>query len=164
MKIKMTEKEAPQAEKPHHHKVPTVWIVVADQRIAKIFKKSGFHLELIGEANPTLRERKKGMPDDSMGRVTSLHGSNRHKLQPHLQPGRHDAITFAQDLSQWLKEAAESGSYDRLILIAAPRTLGDLRPRLHKTVQDRIVAEINKELTKMKELELQKELEQIVWF
>jgi hypothetical protein len=35
-----------------HHKIPRIWIVVADQRIARIFKKSDSHLELIGEALP----------------------------------------------------------------------------------------------------------------
>ncbi|MCE7886702.1 MAG: host attachment protein [Alphaproteobacteria bacterium PRO2] len=164
MKLKMTKDAAPLSKEPHHHKAPIVWIVVADQEIAHIYKKSGSHLELIYEANPVIRERRKGIPDDSMGRVTSLHGSNRHKLQPRLQPGRHDAINFAQDLSQWLKEAAETESYDRLVLIAAPRTLGDLRPRLHKTVQNRIVAEIDKELTKMKGKELHRQLKKIVWF
>lgn len=164
IKEKIAQKNLSGPERLNHHKVPRVWIVVADKRIARIFKKSNSHLELICEALPTHRQRAKGMPDNSMGRVTSLHGSQHHKLTPHMQPGRSDAIHFAQDLSSWLEEAARADSFDRLVLIAAPRTLGDIRPYLHKSVQDRIVAEVNKELTKMNERQLEEELKDIIWF
>ncbi len=147
-----------------HHKVPRIWIVVADQRIARIFRKNGDGLELIGEALPTKTERKKGMPDNSMGRVISLGGSPRHKLTPHLEPGRHDAQIFAHDLSVWLENAVRNDLFDRLVLVAAPKTLGDLRQRLSKSVQSRVTAEVNKELTKFSEKALQEELKEIVWF
>lgn len=161
---KITQIASTDTQPSGHHKIPRVWIVVADQRIARIFKKSNSHLELIGEALPTHRQRAKGMPDDSMGRVTSLHAYAHHKLTPTQEPGRQDAMNFAYDLSAWLEEAVQSDLFDRLILVAAPRTLGDIRPRLHKTVQDRVIAEINKELTKMNERQLFEELKEIVWF
>ena len=161
---KITQTTSINAKPSGHHKIPRVWIVVADQRVARIFKKSNSHLELIGEALPTHRQRAKGMSDDSMGRVTSLHASAHHKLIPPQEPGRQDEMNFAHDLSAWLEEAVQSDLFDRLILAAAPRTLGDLRPRLHKTVQDRVIAEINKELTKMNERQLFEELKEIVWF
>jgi protein required for attachment to host cells len=164
IKGKITSKDVSGAELLNHHKVPRVWIVVADQRIARIFKKTNSHLELIGEALPIKKHRAKGMHDDSMGRVTSLHASAHHKLIPPQEPGRQDAMNFAHDLSAWLEEAVQSDLFDRLVLVAAPRTLGDLRPRLHKTVQDRVIAEVNKELTKMNENQLFEELKEIVWF
>ena len=151
-------------ESPHHHKAPRIWIVVADQRIARIFQKTGSNrLELIGEAFPTKTQRVKGKPDNSMGRVISFGGAH-HKLEPHAKPGRHDAENFAHDLSLWLENAVREDLFDRLVLVAAPKTLGDLRQRLSKSVQSRITAEVNKELTKFSEKALQEELKEIVWF
>lgn len=146
------------------HRPPHIWVIVADKRIARIFCKYGQKLELIGEASPTKTERKNGMPDDSMGRVISHGGTVRHKLEPHEMPGHHDAILFAHDLSVWLENAAKNGLYDRLVLIAAPKTLGYLRERLGQAVQSRIIAEVNKDLTKLNEKALQKQLKEIVWF
>ncbi len=164
IKGKITHKNLSGPERINHHNVPRLWIVVADKRIARIFRKTNSHLELIGEALPTHQHRAKGMPDNSMGRVTSLHGSHHHKLTPHIEPGRSDAIHFAQDLSSRLGEAVQRDSFDRLVLIATPRTLGDIRPQLHKSVQDRIIAEVNKDLTKMNERQLEEELKDIIWF
>ena len=148
----------------HYQKAPAIWIVIADQKIARIFKKSDSHLELICEASPIIQEHnEKDTLDDFMGRIIHFPKAN-PKLQTNLQPGRRNAINFAEDLSQWLKNAAEAESYDRLILIAAPRTLGDLRPRLHKSVQNRIAAEVNKELTNLDYYALKKELREVMWF
>lgn len=147
----------------HPYKVTRIWIVVADERIARIFRRERNSLELIGEAFPTRIQRKKGMPDDSMGRVASFGGA-RHKLEPSAEPGRRDAENFAHDLCVWLEGALNKNSFDRLVLIAAPRTLGDIRQRLKKAVQTRIMAEINKELTKLNEKDLQEELKELLWF
>ena len=33
-----------------YHKIPCIWIIIADKHIAKIFSKAGDSLEMIGEA------------------------------------------------------------------------------------------------------------------
>ena len=140
---KLTQNELFASEQAEHHKMPRILIVVADERIARVFKKLHDHLELIGEAFPT-------------------HGH--HKLGTHQKPSHNDAMNFSHDLSSWLEEEAKADSFDHLVLVAAPKTLGALRPRLHKSIQDRITAEISKELTKMNKKELEEELKEIVWF
>lgn len=145
------------------HLTPRIWIVVADQRTARIFRNVGQDLESIGEAFPTQIQRKIGLSDNSMGRIISFGGAH-HKLAPHAQPVGVDAINFAHDLSLWLENAAHNGLFDRLILVAAPKTLGNLRKMLGKSVLARITAEVNKELTKLSEKNLQEELKEIVWF
>ncbi len=148
-----------------HHKIPRIWIVVADSAGARIFKKNSHGLELIGEATPKKTEREKGTPNRSLGRISSSGGASiHHRLEPHLPPGRHDATTFTHDLSQWLEQAVQENAFDRLVLVAAPKTLGDLRKQLGEHVQARIMAEVNKELTKMPEKALLEELKEIVWF
>lgn len=128
-----------------HHKTPRVLIVVADERVARIFKKTDNHLECIGEALPT-------------------HGTGHHKLKPHQKLTQNEAKNFTRDLCEWLEDAVKNDSFDRMILAADPKTLGAIRPRLHQSVHDRVAAEINKDLTKMNEVALQEELKKIVWF
>ncbi len=42
---------------------------------------------------------------------------------------------------------AHAGKFDRLVLVASPQVLGNLRDEMHKEVSDRIIAEIPKTLT-----------------
>lgn len=42
---------------------------------------------------------------------------------------------------------AHSGKYDKLILVADPGTLGQIRPSLHQEVSSKIVLELAKTLT-----------------
>ena len=58
-----------------------------------------------------------------------------------------DEATFAKQLAHGLNEGALKQQYEHLVLIAAPATLGRVRPQLHKEVQARMVTEIAKTLT-----------------
>jgi protein required for attachment to host cells len=46
-----------------------------------------------------------------------------------------------------LNAKALAGEIDQLVVVADPRTLGEMRPRYHKALQGKIVAELPKELT-----------------
>lgn len=54
---------------------------------------------------------------------------------------------FATDLSDILYKQAHRGAFERLIIVAAPKVLGDLRKALHQEVTKRIIAEVPKTLT-----------------
>lgn len=54
---------------------------------------------------------------------------------------------FAADLAETLYQKAHRNEFDRLVLVASPQVLGDLREALHQEVRDRIVAEVPKTLT-----------------
>ncbi len=54
---------------------------------------------------------------------------------------------FAAELAKRLSKAAQGAAYNELVLIADPRTLGNIRPHLHEEVLKRLVAEIPKDLT-----------------
>ncbi|MFL9585197.1 host attachment family protein [Stenotrophomonas sp. AB1(2024)] len=55
--------------------------------------------------------------------------------------------TFARQLAQQLNDDALKQRYKHLILIADPKTLGHIRPQLHKEVQERLLKEIAKDFT-----------------
>lgn len=54
---------------------------------------------------------------------------------------------FADDLAQILYDRAHKGDFDHLIIAADPSTLGTLRDGLHQEVSDKLIAEIDKNLT-----------------
>ena len=65
-------------------------------------------------------------------------------MEAFVGPGR---STFARELADWLKAAHQAKAYERLILVAPPRTLGDLRQHLDPQVAKQVTAEIDKDLT-----------------
>jgi len=54
---------------------------------------------------------------------------------------------FAAEAADLLKRRALANDYEKLIVIAAPKTLGELRKHYHKEVEARLVGEIDKDLT-----------------
>ena len=54
---------------------------------------------------------------------------------------------FAAETAEMLKKRALRNDFDSLIVVAPPRTLGELRKHYHKEVEKRLVAEVAKDLT-----------------
>jgi protein required for attachment to host cells len=54
---------------------------------------------------------------------------------------------FASHAADLLKRRAFANDYEKLIIVAPPTALGDIRKHLHKEVQQRLVGEIAKDLT-----------------
>lgn len=54
---------------------------------------------------------------------------------------------FAAETAAMLKSKALSNSFEQLIVIAPPRTLGELRKHYHKEVERRLAGELAKDLT-----------------
>ncbi|WP_066782181.1 host attachment family protein [Sphingomonas sp. CCH5-D11] len=54
---------------------------------------------------------------------------------------------FAADAAELLKTRALSNDYEKLIVVAPPKTLGELRKHYHKEVSDRLAGELSKDLT-----------------
>lgn len=144
------------SEPRHHegHDVPRIWIVVADRQQAHIFRKTPKGMERIGDA----RVGHSGGAHEMQG------GSVTHGYDVGSERRHHADGIFLHKLSEWLDVAEREKAYDRLVLVAAPRTLGDIRKVMSKNVHTRIAAEVDKELTEMPEVEIKKHLADIVWF
>jgi protein required for attachment to host cells len=54
---------------------------------------------------------------------------------------------FAAETAEMLKKRALRNDYQSLIIVAPPKTLGELRRHYHKEVEKRLTAEIAKDLT-----------------
>jgi protein required for attachment to host cells len=54
---------------------------------------------------------------------------------------------FAADAAGWINRAALASEFESLVIIASPKTLGEMRKHLHKQAEAKISAEIAKDLT-----------------
>lgn len=125
------------------------WVVVTDSEKALFLRNLTDHenpnLDLFdaeAQENPSDREQGANRPgrmhDGAMGQRSALDDTDWHELQKER---------FAADLADKLYAEAHRGAFERLVLVASPKVLGDLRAALHKEVADKIVAEVPKTLT-----------------
>ncbi|WP_323802741.1 host attachment family protein [Sulfitobacter litoralis] len=54
---------------------------------------------------------------------------------------------FAAELAEFLYKQAHKGKFDKIVLVAPPNTLGELRREMHQEVANKVVGEIPKTLT-----------------
>ncbi len=83
------------------------------------------------------------------GRGSKISGANpgHNTCEEHLDI--HDEVkqNLVKEIADKLNHARETKAFDHLVISASPKILGALRIHLDKTVQDCVVAEINKDFT-----------------
>ena len=78
----------------------------------------------------------------------------RHSFTDTEGPVRREKREFAAVVADYLDVAAERGEYQRLVLAAPPKFLGDLRAALGAKARAMVAGEIDKDLTKESDAEL----------
>ena len=124
-------------------------ILVADGRKLLFLRNHGdaAQLDLRTEAHDERDDAKDGeMKSDAPGLTGQSFGFGRSAMD------ETDYHQQAED--QWAKDAAETlnrralaNDYEALVVVAPPKTLGELRKHFHKEVEKRLVATFNKEMT-----------------
>ncbi len=92
--------------------------------------------------NPATRDQ----ATDSAGRASSPQGGVQSSVEP-TDFHQIEEDRFAADAADFLKTGALKNAYDSLIVVAPPKTLGELRKHYHKEVSSRLKAELDKDLT-----------------
>jgi len=125
------------------------FVVVADGKKMLFFRNEG------DGAYPKLEvERKRETADapdrdqktDAPGRAFSSVSSGRSAYEEadfhQLEEDR-----FAAETAELLRKRALRNEFESLIIVAPPRTLGELRKHYHKEVEKRLAGEVAKDLT-----------------
>lgn len=102
------------------------WILVANRKGARILASDG------GVKN--LRLVQEMAQQEGLGLV------DRKEAVYHVMQG------FVRDVARLLKKARAENAYSRLVLVAEPRFLGELRSMLDARTTDRIAREIDRDL------------------
>lgn len=125
------------------------WILVGDGEKALLLRNAGDALqpsletmEVLEHENPPTREQGTDRPgrfeDTGVRQRSAVEQTDWHRLEKER---------FAGTLADTLYKAAHAKAYDRLIIVAPPKVLGDLRRNLHQEVEQRIVGTLDKTLT-----------------
>lgn len=129
---------------------PTTWVLVANGTRARLLEIAGENAEpteLKGEALSWEHKKAQDIVSDRPGRTHDRFGPARHAVEPHSDPERQFARQFAEKIAGHLDEALHGGRYQRLVLIAAPALLGDLRQVLPEPVRQHVHGEHAKDFT-----------------
>jgi protein required for attachment to host cells len=156
----MTAAEASEAETTNM-KPTTTWILIADGARARIFANHGpgKGIEVVEGATFDADHRPdREIMSDKPGRSFESVGETRHAIQPHHDPHRELKRAFSERLAAMLEEKLAAKAYDRVVLVAPPVTLGDLRAALSEHVRAAVYAELDKDLTKTPMAELPQHL------
>ena len=125
------------------------WVLIADGEKALFLRndldEENLDLNVVRieeQDNPSDREQSANRPgrmqDTGVGQRSALDDTDWHELAKER---------FADDLADILYKQAHKGRFDEIVICAAPKTLGELRDKLHKEVASKVIAEIPKDLT-----------------
>lgn len=145
------------------HEIPRIWVVVADREHAHVYLRTPEGLDRFVEAVPGHVKTLAGKEAVHKSHVHASSGAVHYASDPRDREKHHGDSAFVYELAEWLDRAAREDDFDRLVIAAAPRTLGELRKVLSKPVQARITAEVDKELIKMPVKKLEEELTAVAW-
>ena len=134
------------------------WVVVADGEKALFLRNDGGAVDprlsvmrVESQENPRQGEQVSDRPgrraDVGVGQRSAMEEADWHQLAKDR---------FAADLSDILGRMVRRGRIGRLVLVAPPRSLGELREQMDDAVLKTVVAEIPKTLTRHTLPELQK--------
>lgn len=132
---------------------PTVtWVLVADGKRGQLYRNDGpeHGLERVpdGSFESDLPPTHAGAAiSERPGRVQESASSSRHGVEPRVDLRRALKTAFAATLAEKLDAALARGACQRLVLVAPPRILGDLREHLSPRGRAAVAGEINKDLT-----------------
>ncbi|MGD1879033.1 MAG: host attachment protein [Kiloniellaceae bacterium] len=141
------------------------WIVIADGAQARILENTGPGKGLTPlpaeERHQDLRPSR-DINADRPGRTHDRMGPGRHAMEPPSDPHREEKRHFATELAGRLNAAAQKQSYDRLVLVAPAKTLGDLRQALSKEAAAKVEGELSKDLIQIADQDLPDHLNAVI--
>jgi protein required for attachment to host cells len=141
----------------------TTWVLIADASRARVFEhnRSLRSLTLAFEDDrPELRDRSLTRDSDRPGRTQDSAGEGRHGLEPHTSIDDRVREQFSRELVERLQSAANEQRFGQLLLVAPPSMLGAIRKHLGENLRERVIAEIDKDLTRIPAHELPEHLKE----
>jgi protein required for attachment to host cells len=137
------------------------WVLVGDGRRALFFQNHGDAdlldlrvLETRIDDNPATRDQ----GSDAPGRAYASAGAHARSAVENADWHELEEARFARAMAERINAAAESGELKEIVIVAPPRTLGEIRKDLSVKAQGKVRGEIDKDLTKHPLHEIEKAL------
>jgi protein required for attachment to host cells len=146
-------------------KTTRTWILIADGARARVLENDGpgkgLH-EVEGLVFHGDHESTHEIMSDREGRSHASVGPGRSAIEAHSDPHRELKKKFAHRLAEALAQGLQRKAYDRLVVVAAPSALGDLRAALPAAVRAKVTGEVAQDLTKTPDAEVARHLADVL--
>ena len=146
-------------------KAAKTWVVIADGARARLVSAEGHGkaLHVVEQCEFSADHRpNRELQDDKPSRVYESHGETRHGVEPKTDPHRELKRDFAHLVADELDDSLSLKKFDRLVVVAPPVTLGDLRNALSERVKASVIAEVAIDLTKVPNSEVPRHIEDLI--
>ena len=124
-------------------------VAVADGEILNLYKNDG------DESSPKLT----ALPAAAVSTDNKGSGGRHQSSSANPADSQQDEDSFAAGSAALLNKRVLDGKIASLVIVAAPRTLGELRKHYHKEVEKRLTGEVAKDLTGHPVAEIEKILQ-----
>lgn len=141
------------------------WILVANRAQARLFESPGPGKgpRLVREIeHPEGRLATHELGSERPGRSYDSHGPGRHAMGKEHDAAEQTAIRFAKRLSLLLEEGRTRNQFTKLVLVAEPRFLGQLRDALSRETATRLAASLDKDLPGIGAQDLARHLDSVI--
>lgn len=128
----------------------TTMVVVADSVRARIFtteSASSPLIEIETMTHPEGRLHDRDITSDLPGKESGSDGSGGHSYEGKTDPKKHEMAQFSRQVASYLEDARKANKLSRLLIVAAPTFLGELRSQLTGETNEKVIFELNKNLT-----------------
>lgn len=130
----------------------TTWILIADGGRARVLaatKPGGPLARIPGLAWEADLPAGRDLVTDQLPRAHDSVGPGRHAIEPRTDPREQLKESFVASVAAMIDERAARGEVERLIVVAPPKVLGQLRGELSARVKAIVAGEVGKDLTKV---------------
>lgn len=137
------------------------WIVVMDSSVANFYR---MHRDASGTARidevadameSHLHHHSRDLKSDQPGRgFESGDSATRHAMEPRHDYHKLEKHDFVRAVAGALKSAHDAQKFERLVLVAPARSIGELRSELADAVRKTVWREIEKDLVKLNDHDL----------
>lgn len=141
------------------------WILIADGAQARLVYNDGPGHGVKAASEEILHGRNlpgREINSDRPGRTFDSAGEGRHAKEPPTDPRDNEKQHFLRRLAEVLDNGVKRARYDRLVIVAPPRALGQLRALLSDRVRAKVCGELDKDLIHVPTGELAQHLESVL--
>jgi protein required for attachment to host cells len=113
---------------------------------------------VLGEVSSGLHHHRQDIESDKPGRTFASTGGGRHAYESKHDPKKLEKHDFVRAIAQAIDQALERHAYDRLVVVAPERSVGEFRTLASEKVKRTVWREVQKDFANLTEPELAKHL------
>ncbi len=139
------------------HHTERLWVLIADGEHARVVTPTtaaGQFVTVVTFDSESAHLQSSDMGSERPGRVHESASTTRHAITPRSDPHANAKHHFTGEVAKHIDEHAGRHEFARLVLVAPPHALHDLRAAIGKTAEAMVVGSLNKDLVKLSDHDL----------